>query len=154
MKYKPTTPKRNKNEYFKNNLMLRYLKRMLHYIHVAQFNPFNSGKFRRLDFSWKCMSMHDKILLAKLHAKIDESAKKIHLFIAYCQALQCKEKIFQIYLDMCVVKKRREDVIKCSWNAVTYLVLYLDKNDWTYNMEYYPKTFCPRLAIIQRMSLH
>ena len=39
--------------------------------------------------------MHDKILLAKLHAKIDESAKKIHLFIANCQALQCKEKIFQ-----------------------------------------------------------
>ena len=46
-----TTPKRNKNEYFKNNLMLRYLKRMLHYIHVAQFHPFNSGKFRRLGFS-------------------------------------------------------------------------------------------------------
>ena len=73
--------------------------------------------------------MHDKILLAKLHAKIDESAKKLHLFIAYCQALQCKEKYFNIYLDKCIVKKRREDVIKCSRNALTYLVLYLDKND-------------------------
>ena len=50
MKYNTATIK-SKTEYYKNNLMLRYLKRMLNYIHVAQFNPFKFGKFRRLAFS-------------------------------------------------------------------------------------------------------
>ena len=83
------------------------------------------------------------------------SLRKKYIYLLQTAKLcNVKKNYFNIYLDKCIVKKRREDVIKCSRNALTYLVLYLDKNDWTYNMEYYPKTFCPRLAIIQRMSLH
>ena len=73
--------------------------------------------------------MHDKILLAKLHAKIDESAKKYIYLLQTAKPCNVKKNYFNIYLDKCIVQKRREDVIKCSRNALTYLETYLDKND-------------------------
>ena len=56
------------------------------------------------------------------------SLRKKYIYLLQTAKLcNVKKNYFNIYLDKCIVKKRREDVIKCSRNALTYLETYLDK---------------------------